>query len=81
MAEQPEADFLLVALADGRFAGLAGLHAIGNGRRAHAMHLGITVAGDFQRRGIGTALMKALVDLADGWLNVFRLELDVFTDN
>jgi putative acetyltransferase len=25
--------------------------------------------------------MQALVDLADGWLNVFRLELTVFVDN
>jgi len=81
MAEQPEGDFVLVALADGRFAGFAGLHATGKGRRAHAMHLGITVGGEFQGRGIGTALMKALVDLADGWLNVFRLELTVFSDN
>lgn len=82
MADQPDTDFILVALADGRFAGFAGLHANAkSGRRAHAMHLGITVGGDFQGRGIGTALMKALVDLADGWLNVFRLELNVFADN
>jgi putative acetyltransferase len=34
-----------------------------------------------QGKGVGTALMQALVDLADGWLNVFRLELTVFVDN
>jgi L-phenylalanine/L-methionine N-acetyltransferase len=50
-------------------------------RRAHAMHLGMTVHKDFQGKGVGTALMQALVDLADKWLNVFRLELTVYTDN
>jgi len=81
LAEPAEGDFLLVALADGRFAGFAGLHAMGQGRRAHAMHLGLTVGGEFQRKGVGRALMKALLDLADMWLNVFRLELTVFADN
>jgi putative acetyltransferase len=82
MAEQPETDFILVACVADRFAGLAGLHANAkSGRRAHAMHLGITIGGEFQGKGIGTALMKALTELADNWLNVFRLELNVFADN
>jgi putative acetyltransferase len=82
LAEPAEGDFLLVAFVGDRFAGFAGLHANAkSGRRAHSMHLGITVGGEFQGKGIGTALMKALVDLADGWLNVFRLELTVFADN
>ena len=61
--------------------GHAGLHAIRNPRRAHAMHLGMSVRDRFQGKGVGTALMKALVELADGWLNVSRLELTVYTDN
>ncbi|HMR66031.1 MAG TPA: GNAT family N-acetyltransferase, partial [Anaerolineae bacterium] len=36
---------------------------------------------DWQGRGVGTALMQAAVDLADKWLNLTRLELNVFTDN
>ena len=32
-------------------------------------------------KGVGTALMQALLDLADNWLNLSRLELTVFTDN
>ena len=82
LAELPEGDIMLVACADGRIVANAGLHATGKSpRRAHAMHLGMTVHKDFQGQGVGTALMHALVDLADNWLNVFRLELTVFADN
>jgi L-phenylalanine/L-methionine N-acetyltransferase len=82
LAELPEGDFMLVACADGRIVGNAGLNFTGKSpRRAHAMHLGMTVHKDFQGKGVGTALMQALVDLADKWLNVFRLELTVYTDN
>ena len=39
------------------------------------------VHDDFQGRGVGTALMKAALDLADNWLNLKRVELTVFADN
>lgn len=32
-------------------------------------------------QGAGTALRQAAVDLADKWLNLERLELEVYTDN
>jgi putative acetyltransferase len=35
----------------------------------------------WQGKGVGSALMSAMCELADGWLNVFRLELTVYTDN
>ena len=82
MAEPAEGDYLLIAFVDGRVAGHAGIHPVGKSpRRAHARMLGMAVQGRFQSQGVGTALMKALVDLADGWLPVTRLELTVFTDN
>ncbi len=43
--------------------------------------LGICVRDDYTGRGIGTALMAAILDLADNWLNVHRVELDVYADN
>jgi len=39
------------------------------------------VHDDFCRRGIGSALLGALVEAADGWLNIKRLQLTVYTDN
>ena len=32
-------------------------------------------------RGVGTALIAAVIDLADRWLNLKRLELQVWSDN
>ncbi|WP_051377526.1 GNAT family N-acetyltransferase [Paraburkholderia dilworthii] len=51
------------------------------GRRAHAASLGIGVHDAWQRRGIGHALMAELLDLADNWLGLRRVELHVHTDN
>ncbi|HNF36392.1 MAG TPA: GNAT family N-acetyltransferase, partial [Anaerolineales bacterium] len=32
-------------------------------------------------QGVGSALMRAATDLADNWLNLQRLELEVYCDN
>ncbi len=75
-------DVLLVAERDGALIGAAGLHAVGPSvRRRHAMALGINVASEAQRQGVGSALMAALCDYADRWVGVLRIELVVFADN
>jgi L-phenylalanine/L-methionine N-acetyltransferase len=72
----------LVAERDGLLVGSAGLHPVSDSpRRAHAMGLGITVAGPAQGQGVGKALMQALLHAADQWANVLRIELTVFADN
>jgi putative acetyltransferase len=43
--------------------------------------MGMSVHDDYQGRGVGTALMAAMVDLADNWLGLRRIELQVWTDN
>ncbi|MEG0754433.1 MAG: GNAT family N-acetyltransferase, partial [Angelakisella sp.] len=43
--------------------------------------IGIMVHKDYQNAGVGTALMKALLDVADNWLMLVRVELTVFADN
>ena len=50
-------------------------------RTRHSAHFGIAVRDDWQRRGVGTALMQAALDLADNWLNLTRLDLRVYVDN
>lgn len=50
-------------------------------RRRHVGQLGMAVRDDWQGKGVGTALMEAGLDLADNWLNLRRLELEVFADN
>jgi putative acetyltransferase len=39
------------------------------------------VRDDWHGKGVGTAMMRAVIDLADKWLNLARIELTVFTDN
>jgi putative acetyltransferase len=36
---------------------------------------------DYQGRGVGSALMAAAIDLAENWLNISRIELEVYPDN
>src|SRR6266702_4343434 len=51
------------------------------GRRSHTGSIGICVHDAWHRRGIGNALMTELLDLADNWLGLRRVELHVFADN
>ena len=82
LAEPPEGTFNLVACAENEIIGQLGLYTFPNHpRRRHAGQIGMAVRDDWQGKGAGTALMQAAVDLADKWLNLTRLELDVYIDN
>jgi L-phenylalanine/L-methionine N-acetyltransferase len=70
----------LVAAVGDRIVGDAGLECYA-GRRAHVGQIGMGIRDDWQRRGVGTALLGALVDTADNWLNLRRIELTVYVDN
>ena len=61
--------------------GCVGLTVFSNPRLRHSASIGIMVHKDFQDKGVGTALMKTIVDLADNWLMLVRVELGVFVDN
>ena len=50
-------------------------------RRRHVGSIGISVSEAWQGKGVGKALMQAGIDLADNWLNLTRLELEVYSDN
>lgn len=71
----------LVAVIDGEVIGQLTLHGTTRPRRKHAAGFGMAVRDDWHGRGAGTALMEAMIDLADNWLNLRRLELEVFVDN
>lgn len=64
-----------------RIIGMAGLTVYGNHRLRHSAGIGIMVHRDYQNKGVGSALMEKLIDLADNWLMLVRLELTVFEDN
>ncbi|HEV7305408.1 GNAT family N-acetyltransferase [Ensifer sp.] len=71
---------VVVAERAGRILGMAGLHR-SKGRRQHSAALGISVDDDHRGEGIGKSLLTALIDAADNWLGISRIELTVFTDN
>jgi putative acetyltransferase len=73
-------DLVIGAFLKNRLVGVAGLHRR-KGRRSHAAELGIGVADDLNGRGIGTALMQTLIEAADKWLDIRRIEIAVFHDN
>ena len=82
LAEPPEGYFSLVACAEQEIVGQLGLQTFPTrARRRHVGRIVLAVRDDWQGKGAGTALMQAAVDLADKWLNLTRLELEVYTDN
>ena len=82
LAEPPEGTFNLLVCVEDEIIGQLGLHTFPNHpRRRHVGQIGMAVRDDWHGKGAGTALMGSAVDLADKWLNLMRLELDVYTDN
>lgn len=82
LAEPPEGTYWLVACVEQEVIGHLGLHTFPNHpRRRHIGQIGMAVRDDWQGHGVGTALMEAAVEMAEKWLNLRRLELEVYTDN
>jgi putative acetyltransferase len=78
----PEGLYSLVACANGEVVGSLGLETSPTRlRMRHVGSIGMAVRDDWQGRGVGTALMGAVLDLADNWLNLERIELRVYVDN
>lgn len=74
-------ELFIVAERGGVVLGNAGVHPFAPVRRRHAAVLGIAVARDAQGQGVGSALMAAIIDWADNWAQLLRLELTVYADN
>ncbi|MCA9241805.1 MAG: GNAT family N-acetyltransferase, partial [Planctomycetales bacterium] len=72
----PEGSVSLVAEVDSRIVGQAAIFVhTKSPRRKHSATIGIAVHRDWMGQGVGTALIGALVDLSDNWLNLKRIEL------
>ncbi len=50
-------------------------------RKLHCATFGIGVHDDYQGMGIGSKLIQTVIDLADKWLQVKRIHIEVNTDN
>lgn len=76
----PQGNVSVVAVLGTMLVGSAGLGREA-GRRAHVAGLGTGVHDDHCGRGIATAVLSALVDAADHWIGLRRIELLVCFDN
>ena len=72
--------FEFVAEYDGKVVGFVGLTQ-GQGRRSHSGDLFIGVDREYHNKGIGKALLTKMLDLADNWLMLERVELGVLEIN
>lgn len=81
LAETSDDTLRLGAMIDGRVIGMIGLHRERRHRRSHAASIGMAVHDAFAGRGAGAALVAAVIDTADNWWNIRRLELEVYADN
>ena len=73
-------DHTLVAEVDGKAVGVASLH-VHSGKQRHVAHIGIYIHDAYQKQGIGRALLEALLNIADNFLGLIRVELEVYADN
>lgn len=71
----------LVAEVEGLVVGQLGLQVMQNARRRHAAEIGMGVSEPYQGQGIGSALLRAALDMADNWLALRRVELLVYSAN
>ncbi|WP_442604434.1 GNAT family N-acetyltransferase [Paenibacillus sp. KN14-4R] len=70
-----------VAEIEGKVVGFVGLVQGQNARRSHTGDLYLGVDSDHHRQGIGLALMSKILELADDWLMLERVELGVLATN
>ncbi len=71
----------LVALHQGTVIGSCSLEQFSRVRRSHCASFGMGVASAWQRQGIGSRLLAAVLEVADNWMNLRRVELTVYADN
>ena len=61
--------------------GIGGLHVARKARARHSASISLIVHTDYQAKGIGRKILEKLLELADKWLLLKRVELEVSTDN
>ncbi|WP_283107164.1 GNAT family N-acetyltransferase [Shewanella sp. 10N.261.52.F9] len=81
LIDLPENCYSLVAMRGDEVVGQIGMEVFSNPRRKHVANIGMAVDESYRGIGLGSALLEAIVSLAQNWLAVKRIELEVYTDN
>lgn len=61
--------------------GSAGISVHTSPRLRHCAGFGIMIHRDFQDKGVGSRLIETVLDMADNWLMLVRVELTVYVNN
>lgn len=77
----PEGVYTFVAEVEGRVVGNIGFEHSQRPRTSHCASFGLGVHDDFHGMGIGSKLIETVLDLADNWLQVKRVQIEVNSDN
>ena len=80
-ADEPKGMTRLVICADTRVVGNIALVASQSPRRPHSAEIAMAVHDDWQGQGLGYALLSEALQLADKWMDLRRVELEVYVDN
>ncbi len=76
-----EIDKMILAVADGRIIGIGTINSSPKIKSRHCGTLGIVIAKAYQGQGIGTSVMKQLIEWAKGNGITTRIQLDTRADN
>lgn len=77
----PAGTYSFVAEIDGRVVGNIGFEHLQRPRISHCGTFGLGVHDEFHGLGVASRLIETVIDLADNWLQIKRLQLEVNCDN
>jgi putative acetyltransferase len=78
---QSPTDYILIAELDKKVIGHISLILSNKPREKHSASIAIAVHPDSHGKGVGRKLLTEAINQADNWLNILRLELEVYSDN
>ena len=81
LSNQANNNYSLVAILDNNIVGQIGMQVNTSPRRKHVANFGMGVCEKHRNKGIGSILLKEIISLANKWLAVTRIELEVYCDN
>ncbi len=81
LAASNERQIKLVAVHCNEVIGHIGLEQYSRIRQTHIGSIGMVVTPEWHRKGVGSKLLAAVLDVADNWMNLRRVELTVYADN
>lgn len=81
LGDVPAGVYSYVAEVEGKVVGQLGFEHNQRPRKLHCATFGIAVHDNYHGLGIGSKLIETVIDLADNWLQVKRIEIDVNADN